>query len=552
MRGVTMRKKAIVLLNICLFCIFFPLNVSAEDAVVDTDTTISENNPVGENNPVSENSPVNVVITAKDYVMDMGTTQTLTYTVTDTQDKPYKVSFKSSDPSIVGIVETETVVSLRALKLGKTTVSIIVTLDEDPTNPFIKDITVEVVSVPFTISFPQKEAYVIRGSSYKIKYQLTEGIGGSSTIVWSSSNPEIATVVNGKVTAHKSGRTRVKAQIGEESAEMAIIVTVPLQKIEFNPKSITLKVTEELKLPGLIFIPYDTTSSKKATYTVDDPSVVSLQKGVLTGLKEGKTTVIAKIRDITTTLTITVEEDVNISNVFSTELYIADKKDDTLTLKTKGLEDYKVGEIDFLFPIEEIVSFMDTKDNVVLDIVMDEMLVENQFEVMKEIMIPKDFLLLLGTQKLEIRLLDINHRVMASYAFNQRSKEPVNLIFNIKEIDANSSLSVHTKEQRAYALRFFTPFGFPANTVVSLDTTYFGDARSDYYFLYKVGKNGFDYTDQQKSPEEGYVNFDIDSNSYVVTFNMIGGTKSNIVVYGLIGVIVVILLIIGVTKAKRR
>ena len=82
-----------------------------------------------------------------------------------------------------------------------------------------------------TVSLSKDEVRVIKGGTTTLTAEIPEAQRGesplstSSGIIWSSSNPEVATVdSNGKVTAIGSGTTTVTVTVGEQELECIVRV----------------------------------------------------------------------------------------------------------------------------------------------------------------------------------------------------------------------------------------------------------------------------------------------------------------------------------------
>ncbi len=126
-----------------------------------------------------------------------------------------------------------------------------------------------------------------------------------SPVAWSSSNPAVATVADGTVTAVKSGTATVTATAGTASGTAQVTVSIPA-KIEANPAEITIEAPGAAA-PAEGATPAPTTATVAATVKDDADQVVAGAKvefasanpavatvdaaGLVTAVAAGETTV---------------------------------------------------------------------------------------------------------------------------------------------------------------------------------------------------------------------------------------------------------------------
>lgn len=86
------------------------------------------------------------------------------------------------------------------------------------------------------ISLNKSNASMLVDDEITLKVTITPGNAENTTILWSSSNPKVASVVNGKVKAHKLGTTTItaKTQDGRETASCTISVVEINSLIDFE------------------------------------------------------------------------------------------------------------------------------------------------------------------------------------------------------------------------------------------------------------------------------------------------------------------------------
>ncbi|MGL5409546.1 MAG: Ig-like domain-containing protein, partial [Shewanella sp.] len=121
----------------------------------------------------------------------------------------------------------------------------------------------------------------------------------------------------GKLTAKSEGQTPVSARMQEiESNQLSVTVTpAELVSLELSPVSVRKAETEELKLIGTYTDGQkrDHTKDDNTSWAVANTSLATVEKGLVTGVAEGETTVTATVNGITATANLTVTEAVLVS-----------------------------------------------------------------------------------------------------------------------------------------------------------------------------------------------------------------------------------------------
>ncbi|MBO4635222.1 MAG: Ig-like domain-containing protein [Bacteroidales bacterium] len=111
------------------------------------------------------------------------------------------------------------------------------------------------------------------------------------TVIWRSSNTDVAIVENGKVAALGAGKATIEAKAGEKTAVCEVTVTVPVESVTLDYSSVTLEVGQSTKLVATVS-PSDATD-KTVTWTSSDASIATVDDGKVTGIKEGTVAVTA-------------------------------------------------------------------------------------------------------------------------------------------------------------------------------------------------------------------------------------------------------------------
>jgi uncharacterized protein YjdB len=117
-----------------------------------------------------------------------------------------------------------------------------------------------------------------------------------SKVKWKSSKTSVATVKNGKVTAKKAGKTVITASINGRSAKCTVTVKIPVKKVKFSKKSLTIKKGKTKKLK--VTVSPSNATDKKVTWKSSDTSIVSVSsKGKIKAKKKGTAYIYATSKD---------------------------------------------------------------------------------------------------------------------------------------------------------------------------------------------------------------------------------------------------------------
>ena len=153
----------------------------------------------------------------------------------------------------------------------------------------------------------------------------------NKTVIWSSSNLSIVSVVDGKVTALKAGKATitVKTDDGGKTATCEVTVNAkvyPVTGVTLDKSSATLTEGDELTLTATVNP--DNATNKNVTWSSSNSSVASVSNGKVTALKAGKATITVKTDDGGKTATCEVTVNAKVYPVTSVTL---DKSSATLT-----------------------------------------------------------------------------------------------------------------------------------------------------------------------------------------------------------------------------
>ncbi len=169
----------------------------------------------------------------------------------------------------------------------------------------------------------EKEVTITEGETAPLTLQYAPKDAKDLTIKWISSNEEVATVVDGVVTAVAPGEATITVTL--QNAVMAEPVTatckvtvekklIPITSVTLSAERDTLIVGNELTLEATIVAPEEAPEAT-ITWTSDKPEVATVVDGVVTAVAEGEAIITVSVINadmteaITATCTIVVEKD---------------------------------------------------------------------------------------------------------------------------------------------------------------------------------------------------------------------------------------------------
>ena len=165
------------------------------------------------------------------------------------------------------------------------------------------------VSVPVeSLSLDQTSVTLAENESITLTATVGPADATDKTVTWSSSNPAIATVEDGKVTAIKEGSATITAKAGEKSATCQVTVkksAIPVESISLDQTSLSLISGESERLTATV--KPDNATDKTVTWSSSNTSVVDVdQRGEVRAYESGTAVITAKAGDKSATCTVTV------------------------------------------------------------------------------------------------------------------------------------------------------------------------------------------------------------------------------------------------------
>ena len=233
--------------------------------------------------------------------MIVGDTLTLTATVSPSDATDQTVTWTSSDET-VATVDSNGVVT--ALTAGSATITV-TTTDGGFTASVDVNVTEPSVTVMVTdVILDQTSASVAVGNTLTLAATVSPSDATDQTVVWSSSDETIATVVNGVVTGVAAGQVTIIATAhdgGGAVATAVITVTdttanIAVTGVSVSPETVPLTVGDTANLTATV-TPADA-SDKSVTWTSSDTGVATVDSsGMVTAVAAGTATITVTTTD---------------------------------------------------------------------------------------------------------------------------------------------------------------------------------------------------------------------------------------------------------------
>ena len=223
-----------------------------------------------------------------------GETVTLIATVLPTDADNKEVIWSSSDETVAtvqgGVVTT--------LKVGETVITATTTDGTDVSASCT--VTVKPILVS-SVTLDKQTAEVLRGETVTLIATVLPTDADNTTLVWTSSDETVATVLDGVVTTLKAGEAVITATTTDDS-DLSASCTVTVKPILVSFVTLDKQTAEVLRGETVTLIatvlPTDADNTT-LVWTSSDETVATVQGGVVTTLKAGETVITATTTDRT-------------------------------------------------------------------------------------------------------------------------------------------------------------------------------------------------------------------------------------------------------------
>lgn len=230
--------------------------------------------------------------------LEIGESVSLTATVSPSNAANTSVSWYSDDEKVAKVSKDGKVTAI-----GKGTATITVSSNDGSNIKATAVITVKAKAVKATSVKLSKTSLTLKPkASTTLKVTVSPSKATDKSVVWSSSNPKVATVKNGKITAKSVGTTTITVKTNDGSNKKATC-KITVADIKLNKTKATLKKGKSLTLKATV-----SGKSKKVTWKSSNSKIATVSKtGKVTAKKAGTATITVKANGVTTTFKVTVK-----------------------------------------------------------------------------------------------------------------------------------------------------------------------------------------------------------------------------------------------------
>ena len=214
------------------------------------------------------------------------------------EDSTDDVIWTSSDPTVAAVDENGNVT---AKAVG--TAEITATAGEVSA---VCKLTVKAVEVS-EVTLDKTEISLTEGETAQLTASVKPDNAADKSVTWTSSDPTVAAVSDGKITALSAGKATITATAGGKSATCVVTVTasaVEVTEVTLDKTEISLTEGETAQLTASV--KPDDAADKSVTWTSSDPTVAAVSDGKITALSAGKATITATAGGKSATCVVTV------------------------------------------------------------------------------------------------------------------------------------------------------------------------------------------------------------------------------------------------------
>lgn len=241
--------------------------------------------------PYRDTFPSSVSVSASKSSLGIGETSTVSASVSPSNACSTSVTWESSDPSVVQVNGGK----ISALKFGTATITATTFNGKvGSVKITVKEIVADSVKIT-GIDNLDTPLYV--GGSLQATAEISPENVDNPAITWTSSDPEIATVEDGTITAHSGGSVTITAATanGKTNSVELEIQEIVAEKIAIRAAAAYL-VGDEAQL-DVEFTPADT-SSQEIQWESSDHTIAAINdKGLLRAVAPGEATITAIQKD---------------------------------------------------------------------------------------------------------------------------------------------------------------------------------------------------------------------------------------------------------------
>ena len=233
-----------------------------------------------------------VILSDDELAMSVGNTYTLTAQVLP-ENTTDVLSWENSNPKIVELSQNG---ELKAIKQGQAIITA-----KAGTKTAVCLVTVGAVAE--SVALDKTEMTIARGETVQLSATVTPA-DVAEPVTWTSSNEEVASVSDGRVTGVNAGKATITAAIGDKSASCDVTVLIPSEGVTISKTELYLKKGEWEQLTATV-TPEDATDKLEWSSSNDAVAPVT-PEGRVTAVGGGEAVITAKAGNMSATCKVRV------------------------------------------------------------------------------------------------------------------------------------------------------------------------------------------------------------------------------------------------------
>lgn len=192
------------------------------------------------------------------------------------------------------------------------------------------------VIVVSSIELNKTELALVEEEEFTLVATVKPDDATDKTVSWSSSDPSVATVAEGKVKALKEGTATITAKAGDKSSACLVTIAkkvIAVESISLNKE--TLSLTKGQSETLIATVKPDDATDKTVTWTTSNSNTVSVDNGKVTAVGGGRATITAKAGEVEATCEVTVTVPVSSVTLDKNTLSLVEGEESTLNATVK-------------------------------------------------------------------------------------------------------------------------------------------------------------------------------------------------------------------------
>lgn len=161
--------------------------------------------------------------------------------------------------------------------------------EEEPQPIAVQSVSLDKTSIEITV-----------GETLKLIATVAPDNADNPAVAWTSSDPGVASVQDGIVTAHKEGRAKITVRTNDGGKTATCDVTVipktyPVESVSLDKTSYEMAIGDEVTLTATVTP--DNATNKSVTWSSSDIAVATVDNGKVTAVSPGEATITVTTED---------------------------------------------------------------------------------------------------------------------------------------------------------------------------------------------------------------------------------------------------------------